>query len=156
MPAMKTPALSRASGLSGDVRMQTAGNGYANEVNKEDSSRRVPESPTTAKIFTYKQLLSSIPELMPNDAQIQHESRRLHPFPGTQVARVQKTYHTSPPPHATTNSIGERKNTNSYFNLVKALFITTVWLPSSQATASVMALFASITLNRETPYAILF
>lgn len=51
MPERMNPALSNDSGLSVDVRMQIAGNGWPTLVKKELSSGRVPESDTTANAF---------------------------------------------------------------------------------------------------------
>ena len=51
MPERMKPALSRDSGRSVEVRMQTAGKGCPTLVKKELSSGRVPESETTAKAF---------------------------------------------------------------------------------------------------------
>ena len=56
MPERMKQALSRASGRSVEVRMQTAGIGCPMEVKKEDSSGRVPESETTQKAFICRQL----------------------------------------------------------------------------------------------------
>ena len=51
IPARMKQPLSRASGRSVDVRMQTAGNEWPTLVKNELSSGRVPESETTAKAF---------------------------------------------------------------------------------------------------------
>lgn len=51
MPERIKPALSRDSGRSVEVRMQTAGKGCPTLVKKELSSGRVPESDTTANAF---------------------------------------------------------------------------------------------------------
>lgn len=51
MPERIKPALSRDSGRSVEVRMQTAGNGWPTLVKNELSSGRVPESDTTANAF---------------------------------------------------------------------------------------------------------
>lgn len=56
IPARMKHALSRASGRSVDVLMQTAGNGLPTEVKKLLSSGRVPLSETTAKAFICKLL----------------------------------------------------------------------------------------------------
>lgn len=56
MPLRTKQPLSRASGRSVLVRMQTAGNGWPTEVKNDDSSGRVPESLTTAKAFICRQL----------------------------------------------------------------------------------------------------
>lgn len=51
IPARMKQPLSRASGRSVEVRMQTAGNECPTLVKNELSSGRVPESDTTAKAF---------------------------------------------------------------------------------------------------------
>ena len=51
IPERTKQPLSRASGRSVLVRMQTAGNGWPTDVKNEDSSGSVPESLTTAKAF---------------------------------------------------------------------------------------------------------
>ena len=56
MPERMKQPLSRASGRSVLVRMQTAGMGRPMEVKKLDSSGRVPESETTQKAFICRQL----------------------------------------------------------------------------------------------------
>ena len=56
MPARMKQPLSRASGRSVEVRMQTAGNEWPTLVKNELSSGRVPESETTAKAFIWRQL----------------------------------------------------------------------------------------------------
>ena len=56
MPARMKQPLSRASGRSVDVRMQTAGNEWPTLVKNELSSGRVPESDTTANAFICRQL----------------------------------------------------------------------------------------------------
>ena len=56
MPARMKHPLSRASGRSVDVRMQTAGNEWPTLVKNELSSGRVPESETTANAYICKQL----------------------------------------------------------------------------------------------------
>lgn len=56
MPARMKQPLSRASGRSVDVRMQTAGKGWPIEVKNDASSGRVPESETTANAFIWRQL----------------------------------------------------------------------------------------------------
>ena len=56
MPANTKQPLSNASGLSVDVRMQTAGNGCPTDKKKLLSSGNVPESETTANAFICRQL----------------------------------------------------------------------------------------------------
>ena len=56
MPARMKHPLSRASGLSVEVLMHTAGNGRPMLVKKLLSSGSVPESDTTAKAFICRQL----------------------------------------------------------------------------------------------------
>ncbi len=51
MPAKMKSPLSRASGRSVEVRMQTAAMGGPTERKNDDSSGSVPESLTTAKAF---------------------------------------------------------------------------------------------------------
>ena len=56
MPERMKQALSRASGRSVLVRMQTAGIGRPTEVKKELSYGRVPLSETTQKACIWRQL----------------------------------------------------------------------------------------------------
>lgn len=56
IPARMKQPLSRASGRSVEVRMQTAGNEWPTLVKNELSSGSVPESETTAKAFICRQL----------------------------------------------------------------------------------------------------
>lgn len=56
MPERTKQPLSRASGRSVDVRMQTAGKGWPMLVKKDDSSGKVPLSETTQKAFIWRQL----------------------------------------------------------------------------------------------------
>ena len=56
MPERMKQPFSSASGRSVLVRMQTAGMGRPIEVKKLDSSGRVPESETTQKALSYRQL----------------------------------------------------------------------------------------------------
>ena len=56
IPDKMKQALSNASGLSVDVLIHTAGNGWPTDVKKLLSSGNVPESDTTANAFICKQL----------------------------------------------------------------------------------------------------